>query len=134
MGLFTLEDTIAIPLLQQMESLIVRGADEKKFYTQAWWKSLFGAGNVESSMEEQYGLNYPGEVLERYEERCGGGIGPGREKGAFRGSYVHWGAVSGLYPENKKSCGTGFLPDLHSVLAFREGGRTGEMVSENYAA
>lgn len=74
MGLFTLEDMIEIPLLQQMESLIVRGADEKKFYTQAWWKSLFGAGNVESSMEEQYGLNYPGEVLERYEERCGGGI------------------------------------------------------------
>ena len=74
MGLFTLEDTIAILLLQQMDSLIVRGADEKKFYTQAWWKSLFGAGNVESSMEEQYGLNYPGEVLERYEERCGGGI------------------------------------------------------------
>lgn len=91
MGLFTLEDTIAILLLQQMDSLIVRGADEKKFYTQAWWKSLFGAGNVESSMEEQYGLNYP---------------------------------------ENKKSCGTGFLPGLHSVPVFREGGRTGEMVSE----
>lgn len=74
MGLFTLEDTIAIPLLQQMESLIVRGVDEKKFDTQTGWKSLFGAGNLEISMEEQYGLNYPGEVLERYEERCGGGI------------------------------------------------------------
>lgn len=74
MGLFTLEGTIAIPLLQQMESLIVRGADEKKFDTQTGWKSLFGAGDFESSMEEQYGLNYPGEVLERYEERCGGGI------------------------------------------------------------
>lgn len=57
-----------------MESLIVRGADEKKFDTQTGWKSLFGAGDFESSMEEQYGLNYPGEVLERYEERYGGGI------------------------------------------------------------
>ena len=80
MGLFTLEDTIAIPLLQQMESLIVRGADEKKFDTQTGWKSLFGAGNFESSMEEQYGLNYPGEVLERYEERCGGGIEQAEKK------------------------------------------------------
>lgn len=74
MGIFMLEDTIAIPLLQQMESLILRGADAKKFDTQTEWKSLFGAGNLEKSMEVQFGLNYPGEVLERYEERCGGGI------------------------------------------------------------
>lgn len=74
MGLFTLEDTIAIPLLQQMESLIVRGADEKKFDMQTGWKSLFGAGSLKNSMEEVFSLNYPGEVLERYEERCGGGI------------------------------------------------------------
>ena len=74
MGIFMLEDTIAIPLLQQMEALILRGADAKKFDTQTEWKSLFGAGNLEKSMEVQFGLNYPGEVLERYEERCGGGI------------------------------------------------------------
>lgn len=28
---------------------------------------------MELASLEQYGLNYPGEVLERYEERCGGG-------------------------------------------------------------
>lgn len=58
-------------LLHQMKDLIIRMADKSSRGESAEWNCLFEEKKAESSMEEQYGLKYPGEVLERYEERCG---------------------------------------------------------------
>lgn len=73
MELTSLEQYVDISLLLQMKHLIFALSGEDKQYAERQRKSLFGQGIPASSMEEQYGLSYPGEVLERYEERCGGG-------------------------------------------------------------
>lgn len=73
MQLASLEQYVDISLLQQMKHLLFILSSEDKQFTERQRNSLFGQCVPVSPMEEQYGLNYPGEVLERYEERCGGG-------------------------------------------------------------
>lgn len=73
MQLASLEQYVDISLLQQMKHLLFTLSSEDKQFTERQRNSLFGQDVPVSPMEEQYGLNYPGEVLERYEERCGGG-------------------------------------------------------------
>lgn len=60
-------------LLDQMKNLIRRTANENGYGRLSEWNCLLKEKEVKSRMEEQYNLKYPGEVLERYEERCGGG-------------------------------------------------------------
>ena len=60
-------------LLGQMKDLIRRTANENSYGRLSEWNCLLKEKEVKSRMEEQYNLKYPGEVLERYEERCGGG-------------------------------------------------------------
>lgn len=60
-------------LLDQMKNLIRRTANENGSGRLSEWNCLLKEKEVKSRMEEQYNLKYPGEVLERYEERCGGG-------------------------------------------------------------
>lgn len=67
-------DRIEVPLLKYMKALIIHGADEKKVSTKKQCKSFFKAGNLAVETDVQYDFKYPGEVLERYEEHCGGGI------------------------------------------------------------
>lgn len=69
MGFQAYQDIICLPLLWQMKDLIVRVADEKK-NDQSWMRSLFGH-EIQQTMEKTYQLRYPGEVLERYRDRCG---------------------------------------------------------------
>lgn len=66
MGFQAYEDVINLPLLWQMKDLVFRIA-KKCCQGQIM---LFG-NRTEQSMEEAYQLRYPGEVLERYRERCG---------------------------------------------------------------
>lgn len=73
MQLASLEQYVDISLLQQMKHLLFILSSEDKQFTERQRNSLFGQCVPVNPMEEQYGLNYPGEVLERYEERCGGG-------------------------------------------------------------
>lgn len=73
MQLTSLGQYVDISLLVQMKHLLFKLSSEDKQFTERQRNSLFGQCVPVSSMEEQYGLNYPGEVLERYEERCGGG-------------------------------------------------------------
>lgn len=68
MGYQAYEDVINLPLLWQMKDLVFRIAKEKKNCRNQ--KMLFG-NRSKQSMEEAYQLRYPGEVLERYRERCG---------------------------------------------------------------
>lgn len=73
MKLASLEQYVDISLLLQMKLLISSLSGENKQFMEKQRNSLFGQGLLSNSMQEQYGLSYPGEVLERYEERCGGG-------------------------------------------------------------
>lgn len=68
MGFQAYEDVINLPLLWQMKDMILRIAKEKKNCQRQM--PLFG-NRPQQSMEEAYQLRYPGEVLERYRERCG---------------------------------------------------------------
>lgn len=68
MGFQAYEDAINLPLLWQMKDLILRTTKEKgNGQNQVM---LFG-NRSKQAMEEAYQLRYPGEVLERYRERCG---------------------------------------------------------------
>lgn len=73
MELISLEQYVDISLLLQMKHLLFMLSSEDKQFMEKQRNGLFGQCVPVSSVEEQYGLNYPGEVLERYEERCGGG-------------------------------------------------------------
>lgn len=73
MELTSLEQYVDISLLLQMKLLIFSLSDENKQFMEKQRNSLFGQNFPSISMQEQYGLSYPGEVLERYEERCGVG-------------------------------------------------------------
>ncbi|MDD3362668.1 MAG: hypothetical protein PHW34_13450 [Hespellia sp.] len=72
MKLVSFDDVIDVTLLLQMKNLIDRTIASEK--DAAVGNSLFFHEAPIVSMEAQYSLSYPGEVLERYEERCGGGI------------------------------------------------------------
>lgn len=63
------QDIICLPLLWQMKDLIVRVANETKQHHNRM-RSLFGE-RKQQTMEEAYQFRYPGEVLERYKDRCG---------------------------------------------------------------
>lgn len=73
MELTSLEQYVDISLLMQMKLLIYSLSDENRQFMEKQKNSLFGQDFPPNSIQEQYGLSYPGEVLERYEERCGGG-------------------------------------------------------------
>lgn len=60
-------------LLDQMKDLIRKTADKNSFSRLSEWNCLLKEKEVKSRIEEPYNLKYPGEVLKRYEERCGGG-------------------------------------------------------------
>lgn len=60
-------------LLDQMKDLIRKTADKNSFSRLSEWNCLLKEKEVKSRIEEPYNLKYPGKVLERYEERCGGG-------------------------------------------------------------
>lgn len=65
------ENILDLPFYYQMRDLITRST-EKKSGGKAK-RLFFGEEMPEQTMEDQYGLRYPGEVLERYQERCGEG-------------------------------------------------------------
>ena len=71
MELKAYEEIIDLPLFYQMKNLIIRMSETPERDD----RTLFGCQETEQTMEEQYGLRYPGEVLERYEERCGSDTG-----------------------------------------------------------
>lgn len=72
MELASLEQYVDISLLLQMK-LLISSLSETNKQSMEKGDSLFGQGLPPNSIQEQYGLSYPGEVLERYEEKCGGG-------------------------------------------------------------
>lgn len=61
------------PFYYQMRDLIVRSTEKTSGEKEK--RSFWGENVPERTMEDQYGLRYPGEVLERYQER----VGEGRE-------------------------------------------------------
>lgn len=66
------EKIIDQALLNQMKDLIIRMTD-KEIPEKILWDCLFKEEKAKGRIQEQYNLKYPGEVLERYEEHCGGG-------------------------------------------------------------
>lgn len=66
------EKIIDQTLLNQMKDLIIRMTD-KEIPEKTLWNCLFEEEKAKGCIQEQYNLKYPGEVLERYEEHCGGG-------------------------------------------------------------
>ena len=67
------EKILDFPFYYQMRDLIVRSTEKTSGEKDK--RSFWGENVPERTMEDQYGLRYPGEVLERYQER----IGEGRE-------------------------------------------------------
>lgn len=65
------EEILDFPFFYQMQDLIVRNTESTSKVRETWL--FFGEKAPERTMEDQYGLRYPGEVLERYQERCGNG-------------------------------------------------------------
>lgn len=65
------EEILDFHLFYQMRDLIVRSMENTLGGCKK--RSFFGEIRPEQTIEEQYGLRYPGEVLERYQERCGEG-------------------------------------------------------------
>lgn len=64
------ESLINLELMWQMKDMITRISGVKSFgFNQR--KPFFKRKAVQESMESQFGFRYPGEVLERYQERCG---------------------------------------------------------------
>lgn len=65
------ENILDLPFYYQMRDLITRSTEKESGGNAK--RSFFGEKMPERTMEDQYGLRYPGEVLERYQERCGDG-------------------------------------------------------------
>lgn len=72
MGFKAYEEIVNLQLLWQMKNLI-RRVSTKAVLTDIRG-TVFGERKTEQSMEEMYQLRYPGEVLERYRDKCGGSI------------------------------------------------------------
>lgn len=64
-------EILDLPFFYQMQDLIVRSTENTSQIRKK--KTLFGKKPPKQTMDEQYGLRYPDEVLERYQERCGDG-------------------------------------------------------------
>lgn len=62
------EDIINLQLLWQMKEMITGLINKQRCEERI---SLFGENKPQLTMEEMYGFRYPGEVLERYREKCG---------------------------------------------------------------
>lgn len=65
------EEILDFPFYYQMKDLIARSTENTSGEREK--RSFFGEKTPKRTMEDQYGLRYPGEVLERYQERCGEG-------------------------------------------------------------
>lgn len=65
------EKILDFPFFYQMRDLIVRSTEKTSGEKEK--RSFWGENVPERTMEDQYGLRYPGEVLERYQERAGEG-------------------------------------------------------------
>lgn len=63
------EKILDFPFYYQMRDLIVRSTEKTSGEKEK--RSFLGESVPERTMEDQYGLRYPGEVLERYQERVG---------------------------------------------------------------
>lgn len=63
------EKILDFPFYYQMRDLIVRSTEKTSGEKEK--RSFWGENVPERTMEDQYGLRYPGEVLERYQERVG---------------------------------------------------------------
>lgn len=62
------ENIINLQLLWQMKEMIINLTNKQCYEN---WTSLFGESEPHLTMEKMYGFRYPGEVLERYREKCG---------------------------------------------------------------
>ena len=70
MGYKAYEKLINLGLMWQMKDMIAKATGVKPLGV-SLRKPLFKRRNVLESMESKFGFRYPGEVLERYHERCG---------------------------------------------------------------
>ncbi|HBA47113.1 MAG TPA: hypothetical protein DCZ91_04810 [Lachnospiraceae bacterium] len=70
MGYKAYEKFINLGLMWQMKDMIAKATGVKPLGVRRR-KPLFKRRNVLESMESKFGFRYPGEVLERYHERCG---------------------------------------------------------------
>ncbi len=64
-------EVLDLPFFYQMQDLIVRSTESASGVREK--RSFFGKKVPKQTMEDQYGLRYPGEVLERFQERRGEG-------------------------------------------------------------
>lgn len=64
-------EILDLPFFYQMQDLIVRSTENASGVREK--RSFFGKKVPKQTMEDQYGLRYPGEVLERFQERRGEG-------------------------------------------------------------
>lgn len=72
MGFQAYEEIVNLHLLWQMKDLIKRISTKNAQYVT--WMTLFRDDEPKQGMEEAYQLRYPGEVLERYWDKCGDSI------------------------------------------------------------
>lgn len=70
MGYKVYEDIINLELMWQMRGMIAEAAGQGLPAGRSR-EPLFRYKAVQESMESRFGFRYPGEVLERYQERCG---------------------------------------------------------------
>lgn len=70
MGYKVYENVINMELMWQMRQMIAEAAGMQLIEPRCR-KPLFKRRAVQESMENKFGFRYPGEVLERYHERCG---------------------------------------------------------------
>lgn len=70
MGFKAYETIINLELMWQMRGMIAEAAG-KELCADYGGQTLFKRRGAEESMESKFGFRYPGEVLERYHERCG---------------------------------------------------------------
>lgn len=70
MGYKVYENVINMELMWQMRQMIAEAAGMQLIEPRCR-KPLFKRRAVQESMENKFRFHYPGEILERYHERCG---------------------------------------------------------------
>lgn len=73
MGFKAYETIINMELMWQMRGMIAEAAG-RELCADYGRQTLFRRRRAEESMESKFGFRYPGEVLERYHERCGDAV------------------------------------------------------------